>query len=153
MPSVSFLMCISLGNLFHIDFGHVLGNFKTKMGYRRERSAFVFTYQMLEVMGGSLEDEKYLKFASLCCNGLRRLREKGHLFTTLFRLMIPAGMPEVRDTDDISYLSEKLQMDVSNANAEIEFMDEVQNALETTTRLIDNWFHLMKHGMTAEEEK
>lgn len=31
------------GKLFHIDFGHFLGNFKKKLGVNRERTAFVYT--------------------------------------------------------------------------------------------------------------
>ncbi|GLE03296.1 hypothetical protein PINS_up012186 [Pythium insidiosum] len=31
------------GRVFHIDFGHFLGNFKKKFGVRRERTKFVFT--------------------------------------------------------------------------------------------------------------
>lgn len=41
------------GHLFHIDFGHFLGNFKKKFGVNRERAAFVFTPEMAFVMGGS----------------------------------------------------------------------------------------------------
>lgn len=47
------------GNLFHIDFGHFLGNFKSKFGVSRgilisilERAPFVFTEEMLYIMGG-----------------------------------------------------------------------------------------------------
>ena len=139
-----------VGNLFHIDFGHVLGNFKTKMGVQRERSAFVFTHQMLEVMGGTLSDERFLKFEKLCCNGLNKLRERGHLFTTLFRLMIPAGMPEVQKAEDILYLSKMLQLDATELEAEDTFKKELQISLEAKSRLYDNYFHLVKHGMTAE---
>ena len=42
------------GQLFHIDFGHFLGNFKSKMGIQRERSAFVFTPEMAYVMGTTI---------------------------------------------------------------------------------------------------
>jgi len=38
------------GHLFHIDFGHFLGNFKTKFGIKRERTLFVFTKQMAYVI-------------------------------------------------------------------------------------------------------
>ena len=41
------------GMLFHIDFGHFLGNFKSKMGVKRERDKFVFTLDFLYVMGGA----------------------------------------------------------------------------------------------------
>jgi hypothetical protein len=38
--------------MFHIDFGHFLGNFKSKFGVRRERAKFVFTPDFAFVMGG-----------------------------------------------------------------------------------------------------
>lgn len=40
------------GHLFHIDFGHILGNFKVKFGINRERSKMVFTPEMAYVFGG-----------------------------------------------------------------------------------------------------
>ena len=38
------------GQLFHIDFGHFLGNFKTKFGFRRERVPFVLTYDFVYII-------------------------------------------------------------------------------------------------------
>ncbi len=40
------------GRLFHIDFGHFLGNFKSKLGVKRERAPFVFTPHFSDVLGG-----------------------------------------------------------------------------------------------------
>lgn len=37
------IMVSRSGRLFHIDFGHILGNFKKKFGVKRERTMFVFT--------------------------------------------------------------------------------------------------------------
>ena len=55
-------MITDTGHLFHIDFGHFLGNFKEKFGFKRERTKFVLTeevillnynfIQMAFVMGG-----------------------------------------------------------------------------------------------------
>lgn len=39
------------GNLFHIDFGHILGNTKHFLGVNRERVPFVLTPDFLYVMG------------------------------------------------------------------------------------------------------
>lgn len=39
------------GNLFHIDFGHILGNTKRFLGVNRERAPFVLTPDFLYVMG------------------------------------------------------------------------------------------------------
>lgn len=41
------------GNLFHIDFGHILGNTKRFLGMNREHVPFVLTPDFLYVMGGA----------------------------------------------------------------------------------------------------
>ena len=38
------------GKLLHIDFGHFLGNFKTKYGIKREKASFFFTPDLKFVM-------------------------------------------------------------------------------------------------------
>ena len=47
--------------LFHIDFGHFLGNFKSKFGVKRERVPFVLTNDFIYIIteGG---DEHNIKF-------------------------------------------------------------------------------------------
>ena len=53
--------CGQDGKLFHIDFGHFLGNFKKKMGYQREKAPFVFTSAFARAMGG-LDSAAFAKF-------------------------------------------------------------------------------------------
>ena len=36
--------------MFHIDFGHILGNFKSKFGVQRERVPFVLTDHFVHVI-------------------------------------------------------------------------------------------------------
>lgn len=47
--------------LFHIDFGHFLGNFKTKFGINRERVPFILTYDFVHVIqqGKTNNNEKF----------------------------------------------------------------------------------------------
>lgn len=57
------------GQLFHIDFGHILGHFKEKFGIRRERVPFVLTYDFVYVinLGRSDKDaDEFKKFQELC---------------------------------------------------------------------------------------
>ena len=70
-------MITSSGNLFHIDFGHFLGNFKSKFGFKRERTAFTFTDEMAEVMGGNDTDE-YKKFEETCIKAFNIIRKHGN---------------------------------------------------------------------------
>ncbi len=49
-------MITKQGKLVHIDFGHFLGNFKKKLGIKRERAPFVFTPAFAEILGGESKD-------------------------------------------------------------------------------------------------
>ncbi len=58
--------------LFHIDFGHFLGNFKRKLGINRERVPFILTYDFVHVIqqGKTNNSEKFERykyfFVSVC---------------------------------------------------------------------------------------
>ena len=54
------------GNFFHIDFGHFLGNYKSKFGIKREKAPFIFTPAMAHVMGGT-DTSEYFSFEAQCC--------------------------------------------------------------------------------------
>merc|ERR1719421_340244 len=57
------IMIDKQGHFFHIDFGHFLGNFKSKFGIDRERAPFVFTPDFAYVLGdkGSEDYDRYVK--------------------------------------------------------------------------------------------
>lgn len=57
------------GQLFHIDFGHILGHFKEKFGIRRERVPFVLTHDFVYVINKGRSDkdaDEFKKFQDLC---------------------------------------------------------------------------------------
>ncbi|RZB77474.1 phosphatidylinositol 4,5-bisphosphate 3-kinase catalytic subunit delta isoform, partial [Asbolus verrucosus] len=49
------IMVKKSGQLFHIDFGHILGHFKEKFGIKRERVPFVLTHDFVYVLSESEE--------------------------------------------------------------------------------------------------
>lgn len=52
--------------LFHIDFGHILGNFKSKFGIKRERVPFILTHDFIHVIqqGKTGYPEKFDRFVT-----------------------------------------------------------------------------------------
>ncbi len=77
------------GHLFHIDFGHFLGNFKTKFGVNRERAAFVFTPEMAYVMGGKnyKKSNLFKQFLKLCSEAFKYLRLNSIVLENMFILV------------------------------------------------------------------
>jgi phosphatidylinositol-4,5-bisphosphate 3-kinase len=63
------IMVKKTGQLFHIDFGHILGHFKEKFGFRRERVPFVLTHDFVYVINKGRNDkdaDEFKKFQDLC---------------------------------------------------------------------------------------
>ena len=110
------IMVKESGHLFHIDFGHFLGNFKQKYGFKRERTPFVFLPEMAYVMGGQ-RSEKYKQFVSLCVEAFSILRRHSDILISLFMLMIPAGIPELQRESDVTYLRDFLFLDKTEEQA------------------------------------
>ena len=74
------------GNLFHIDFGHFLGNYKKKYGVKRERAPFIFTQQYAAVLDGK-NAPQYNKFVDTACKAFNILRRHKDIFITLFQMV------------------------------------------------------------------
>lgn len=142
------IMVTKDGHLFHIDFGHFLGNFKSKFGYKRERTPFVFTPEMAYVIGGKnfQQDETYKGFQSLCVQAFNALRTRGALLETLFACMVSAGMPELLCEEDVMYMRGQLLLTMSNDDAGVEFLKQVNASVTATSRRLDNFIHIAKHA-------
>lgn len=138
------IMLTKTGHLFHIDFGHFLGNFKQKFGIKRERSKFVFTEEMAYVMGGKGSDGFNL-FKDYCCKAYNLIRKHGKRLINLFLLMISAGLLELPSKNEIRYLREMLSLKLTEMEADSKFLKEIDNALNNTYRRIDNLIHTFKH--------
>ncbi len=135
------------GKLFHIDFGHFLGNFKSKFGFKRERAPFVFTPDFAFVIDGGKgrNSAEYKKFESYCCDAYAVLRENCDLFINLFLLMVSTGIPELTGKGDIMYIRDMLMPHLTHAEAMEDLRRQIKNCNQTRTTQVMNAIHIMKH--------
>ena len=87
---------------FHIDFGHILGHYKKKMGMKRETHSFLFTKAYYNVLGGEQHPfyEEFIKNAMGCYSVIR---EHHLLFFALFELMRDSGIDDIETDDDTMF--------------------------------------------------
>jgi len=138
------VMLTKYGKLFHIDFGHFLGNYKKKFGIKRERAPFVFTPDFAYVMGGR-DSKDFLKFVEICCKAYNILRKNANVFINLFAMMLSTGIPELTSVDDISYLREAFSLDVTDDKAREKFKNLIYESLATKTTQFNNAVHILAH--------
>ncbi|XP_054857930.1 phosphatidylinositol 4,5-bisphosphate 3-kinase catalytic subunit delta isoform [Eublepharis macularius] len=129
------------GQLFHIDFGHFLGNFKTKFGINRERVPFILTYDFVHVIqqGKTNNSEKFERFRGYCEQAYMILRCHGLLFLHLFALMKAAGLPELSCSKDIQYLKDSLALGKADEEARKQFHLKFNEALRESWKTKVNW--------------
>ena len=138
------IMVTKSGNLFHIDFGHFLGNFKKKFGIRRERAPFVLTPDFAFVMGGR-DSEQFKKFVAISCQAFNILRRHSDLFLNLFAMMLSTGIPELRSPKDIEWMQRAFCGGCSDEEAAEEFTKLIYESLDTKATQINNYIHNLAH--------
>ncbi|XP_067096273.1 phosphatidylinositol 4,5-bisphosphate 3-kinase catalytic subunit delta isoform isoform X2 [Osmerus mordax] len=137
------------GQLFHIDFGHFLGNFKSKFGINRERVPFILTYDFVHVIqeGRTNNSEKFERFRACCEQAYKILCRNGTLFVNLFAMMKAAGLPELSCFKDIQYLKDSLALGKSEDEALKSFKVKFNEALRESWKTKVNW---MMHSWAKE---
>ncbi|KAM4567297.1 phosphatidylinositol 4,5-bisphosphate 3-kinase catalytic subunit beta isoform 1-T4 [Odontesthes bonariensis] len=143
------IMVRSTGQLFHIDFGHILGNFKSKFGIKRERVPFILTHDFIHVIqqGKTGYTEKFASFRQYCEEAYLILRKNGNLFITLFALMLTAGLPELTSVKDIQYLKDSLALGKTDEEALKQFRQKFDEALRESWTTKVNW---MAHNVAKD---
>ncbi|KAG5883732.1 hypothetical protein JTB14_024233 [Gonioctena quinquepunctata] len=129
------------GQLFHIDFGHILGHFKEKFGFKRERVPFVLTHDFVYVInrGQNSKALEFKIFQEYCEKAFMILRKHGNLFISLFAMMISTGLPELSSEKDLNYLRETLVMNKTEEEALLHFRSKFDEALSNSWKTSVNW--------------
>ncbi|XP_062282645.1 phosphatidylinositol 4,5-bisphosphate 3-kinase catalytic subunit delta isoform [Scomber scombrus] len=143
------IMIRETGQLFHIDFGHFLGNFKRKLGINRERVPFILTYDFVHVIqeGKTNNSEKFERFRDNCERAYKILCRNGTLFVNLFAMMKAAGLPELTSFKDIQYLKDSLALGKSEEEALKNFKVKFNEALRESWKTKVNW---MMHSLAKD---
>uniref|UniRef100_A0A3Q2GMD8 phosphatidylinositol-4,5-bisphosphate 3-kinase n=1 Tax=Cyprinodon variegatus TaxID=28743 RepID=A0A3Q2GMD8_CYPVA len=143
------IMIRETGQLFHIDFGHFLGNFKRKLGINRERVPFILTYDFVHVIqqGKTNNSEKFERFREYCEQAYKILCRNGTLFVNLFAMMKAAGLPELTSSKDIQYLKDSLALGKSEDEALKSFKVKFNEALRESWKTKVNW---MMHSLAKD---
>jgi phosphatidylinositol 3-kinase len=116
------LLLTTKGNLFHIDFGYILGRdpkpFPAPMKLCKE---------MIDVMGGT-SSQHFNDFRSFCFIAFNSLRKSSNLILNLFSLMIDANIPDISMEPDKTVLKvqERFRLDLSDEDA-IQYFQQLLN--------------------------
>ena len=107
------LLLQKTGELFHIDFGYILGRdpkpFPPPMKLSKE---------MVEGMGGTAS-EHYQAFRKQCFTAFLHLRRYANLILNLFSLMVDASVPDIALEPDktVMKVQDKFRLDISDEEA------------------------------------
>ena len=133
------------GRLFHIDFGHFLGNFKSKFGYKgKENHSSLLLRLPLLWMGKN--SPMFCQFVETCGEAYNILRENANLLLSLLQLMISAEIPELRSNKDIMYMREKLMLHLSPEDAAKHFEKEIYKNMKSTKQKMNDAAHLIRRS-------
>ena len=149
------IMVRKKGELFHIDFSHFLGNFKSQkvigdyVKWQREIAPFVFLpANKYCINNGNNDMEKYNEFIQFNVNAYKSLRQRHKLLINLFILMLPSQMPELIKKEHINYLRDQLHLYdiIDDDHVEKHIINTIKICLNDKRRIMDNMIHAMVHS-------
>jgi len=133
------LIDVKNGNLFHIDFGFILG---------RDPKPFPppmkLCSEMVEGMGGP-NSEYYNQFKQYCCEAYNILRKNANLILNLFSLMTDANIADINQGEkSIWKVQEKFKTELSDEDASQMFQSLINESVRAMAPVLAEAVHRWK---------
>ena len=64
----------------------------------------------------SMKSKDFKLFEEKCCLAYNILRKEGHQLINMFLIMLSAGMPELKKDEDIQYMVNRLDLNISDVS-------------------------------------
>ncbi|UJR33052.1 hypothetical protein I4U23_020511 [Adineta vaga] len=140
------------GRLFHVDFGHILGDY-VKFGniFPRETTSIVLVEPFLYVINNRTSNDtvEYRDFIQICLQTFRLLREHATSLFGLLYLIIYARLPLLNNVTHLNYLRQSLfltgEKPYESKNAIQAYKRKIESAQNDTRRFLDWIAHAFVH--------
>eukprot|EP01084_Bolivina_argentea_P069040 125670_1 len=137
------------GVLYHMNFAHFLGNYKSifanNISWQRERAPFIFLPAMKYcVDNGGKDTCMYDNFQQWFIDAFVACRVRHRLLLNLFMLMIPSMLPELVNKRDLKYIVQKLRFHVPLDKIDKYCKQTIKRCLNDKSTIMSNMFCAVK---------
>lgn len=106
----------------------------------------MLTPEFAFVICGNEKPEKskaFQHFVQIACTAYNLVRQNSSKFIALFQMMLSTGIPELSSNDDLAYLREALDSDLTEDQAAKHFERLIYESLSTKTTQLNGLVHLL----------